>query len=438
MIIRIFENKVVKNASWIIVSKLIQSVLGLLTTMLIARYLGPRNFGVISYAASLVGFVTPLVFLGINNILVQEIIKNPQKEGVIIGTSILLSIISALFCMLGVFIFTIFSNIGETETIIVSSLYSLILIFQSLDLIEYWFQAKLLSKYSSIITLVAYIIVSGYKITLLIFQKSIYWFSISNAMGYLIISICLISLYFKLGGQSFSFTKEVAKNLFSKSKYYILTGLMIAIFAQTDKIMIKLMISDTATGYYSAAVSVASMTSFVYVAIIDSFRPVIFKNFDESKEKFELNIKRLYSIIIYISLAQSLIMTFFSGLIINILYGSSYSGAISALRIICWYTTFSYLGSVRNIWILCMNLQKYLFPINLSGALLNVILNLFLIPLIGIEGAAIASLITQFFTNFVTGFIFAPMRDNNKLIISSLNPKYLVSVFKNTKVYARR
>ena len=208
---------------------------------------------------------------------------------------------------------------------------------------------------------------------------------------------------------------------------------MIAIFAQTDKIMIKLMISDTATGYYSAAVSVASMTSFVYLAIIDSFRPVIFKNHEESKEKFELKIKRLYSIIIYISLAQSLVMTIFSRLIINILYGSAYLGAINALRIICWYTTFSYLGSVRNIWILCKNLQKYLFVINLSGALLNIVLNLLLIPLIGIEGAAIASFATQFFSNFIIGFILVPMRENNKLIVSSLNPKYLISIFESHK-----
>lgn len=431
--IRVFENKIVKNASWIIVSKIIQSILGLVITMLIARYLGPKNFGVISYAASLVGFVTPLVFLGLNNVLVQEITKNPDKEGVIIGTSILLSIISALFCMLGVIIFTFFANAGETETIIVSSLYSLILIFQVLDLIQYWFQAKLLSKYSSIISLVAYFIVSGYKVILLIYQKSIYWFSISNAIGYFIISISLILLYFKLGGQRFSFSKEIGIKLLARSKHYILAGLMIAIFAQTDKIMIKLMISDAATGYYSAAVSVASMTSFVYLAIIDSFRPVIFKYHEESKEKFELNIKRLYSIIIYISLAQAIIMTIFSSLIIHILYGSAYSGAINALRIICWYTTFSYLGSIRNIWILCMNLQKYLFVINLSGALLNVVLNLLLIPVIGIEGAAIASFATQFFSNFIIGFILSPMRENNKLIVSSLNLKYIISVFGSHK-----
>lgn len=431
--IRIFKHKIVKNASWIIVSRIIQSIFGLVIAMIIARYLGPQNFGVIRYAASLVGFVTPLVFLGLNNVLVQEITKNPNQEGVIIGTSILLSIISALFCMLGVISFAFFANVGETETIIVSALYSLILIFQVLALVKYWFQAKLLSKYYSIISLIAYFIILGYKVILLIFQKNIYWFSISNAIGHFIISISLILLYFRLGGQRFSFSKEIGIMLLARSKHYILSGLMIAVFAQTDKIMIKLMIGDAATGYYSAAVSVAAIASFVYLAIIDSFRPVIFKNYEESKEKFELNIKRLYSIVIYISLVQAVIITIFSGLIINILYGSAYLAAVSALRIICWYTTFSFLGSVRNIWILCMNLQKYLFVINLSSALLNVGLNLLLIPLVGIEGAAIASFATQFFANFIIGFIFKPIRENNKLIVSSLNLKYLLSVFKSHK-----
>jgi len=432
---KFIDFSILKNASWIIVSKFLQALLGLVTTMLVARYLGPRNFGVISYAASLVGFLMPIVFLGINNVLVQDITKNPKQEGMILGTSILISLVSALFCMTGIFVFNSYANVGEVETIIVSSLYSLILVFQVLDLIQYWFQAKLLSKYSSIVSLFAYVLVSIYRIILLISQKNIYWFSVSNALAYLVISVSLVILYNKLGGQKLSVSKEVGKRLLKKSKYYIIPGLMIAIFAQTDRIMIKFMIGDVATGYYSAAITTTTIVSFVYVALIDSFRPVIFKYFDESKDQFELSMKRLYSLIIYSSLAQAIVMTTFAGTIIDILYGHSYSGAINSLRIIGWYTMFSYLGSVRNIWILSMNLQKYLFTINLSGAVLNVILNLTLIPLIGIEGAAIASLATQFFSNFLIGFIVKPMRRNNNLIMSSLNPKYILSIFKGAKPF---
>ena len=191
------------------------------------------------------------------------------------------------------------------------------------------------------------------------------------------------------------------------------------------------MIDETATGLYSAAVSCAGMTSFVFSAIIDSFRPVIFKSYTESAEKYEKNIIRLYSVIIYISLLQSLFMTILANPIISILYGQEYAPSANALRIITWYTTFSYLGVVRGIWILNKNHQKYLWIINLSGAVLNVILNYLLIPYIGIYGAAIASFFTQVFSNFIIGFIIKPIRANNRLLIAGFNPNYILSMLKS-------
>ncbi len=431
--LRIFSNRVAKNASYIIFSKLIQSVLGLVVSMITARYLGPSNYGLINYATSLVNFVSPIVFLGFNNTLVHELTLYPEKEGEIIGTSIGLSLMSSFFCIFGIFSFVSVVNVGESDTIIVCMLYSLILIFQVLDLINYWFQSKLLSKYSSAAALIAYIVVSLYKIFLLITKKSIYWFAVANTIDFLLISVSLLIIYFKIGGSKLSFSFKRGKQMFSKSRYYIVTGLMIAVFAQTDKIMLKLMVDETATGYYSAAVSCASIISFVYSAIIDSFRPVIFKSHTESQEKFEKSIVNLYSLIIYISLIQSLFMTIFSKLIISILYGSAYAQSTMVLRIVTWYITFSFLGSVRNIWILSENKQKYLWVINLSGALGNVLLNALLIPVIDIKGAAIASVITQFFTNFVIGFIIKPIRENNKLILKALNPKCIISIIKKLK-----
>ena len=425
--------KIVKNASWIIVSKVLQSIIGLLVSIFTARYLGPSNYGLISYASSLVGFVSPIAFLGINNVLVQELTTRPEYEGEIMGSSIIMSIISAVCCIIGIYIFIFFVDAGNTETIIVCVLYSLILLFQALDLIQYWFQAKLMSKYSSLVVLFSFILISIYKIFLLIFQKNVYWFAIANTIDYLMISICLIILYFKLGGKKLSFSYQMCKDIFSKSKHFIITGLMISIFAQTDKIMLKLMIGETYTGFYSAAVSCATMVSFVYAAIIDSFRPVLFKNYEQDIDLFELNLKRLYSIVIYLSLVQSIFMTLLAKPIINILYGNDFINSINSLRIICWYVTFSYMGSVRNIWILCKNKQKYLMLINLSGAIINVILNLVLIPRMGINGAALASLITQFFTNFFIAYIIKPISDNNKYILQALNLKYIFSMIKSLK-----
>lgn len=424
------NKRVIKNAGWLIGIQLIKSLLGMVISMLTARFLGPSNFGLINYAASIVSFVTPIMYLGLTGVLVQEIVNNPEEEGEILGTSIFMSLISSVLCISGVIVFSVLANSGEKDTIIVCALYSILLIFQSLEMIVYWFQAKLLSKYSSIVSLVAYIVVSGYKIYLLATHKSIYWFAVSNALDYMIIAVGAYIVYKKLGGADLKFDFRLAKRLFSKSRYYIVSNMMIAIFAQTDRIMLKLMIDDAATGYYSAAVACAGMTGFVFTAIIDSFRPMIFDDKKSNENQYEKDMCRLYGIIVYLSLFQSAGITIFSGLIIKILYGAAYSSSINVLKLVVWYTTFSYLGSVRNIWILAENKQKYLWIINLSGALANVLLNYILIPIIGVMGAALASLITQIFTNIIIGFIMKPIRHSNTLMLRSLNPKVMVSAAK--------
>lgn len=423
-------NKVAKNAVWIIGGKVAQSVLALIINMLTARYLGPSNFGLITYASSLVAFVLPIMQLGFSNVLVQEIVNKPDDEGEILGTAMFLSLMSSIFCIIGVTSFAFVVNPEESETIIVCLLYSLILLFQALDHIEYWYQAKLLSKYTSTVSLVAYLTVAVYKIYLLVASKDVYWFALSNALDYALISIGGIVLYRKLGGRKLRFSWKRGKDMFARSKHYIFSSMMVTIFAQTDKIMIKMMLDESSTGYYGAAVACAGMTSFVFTAIIDSFRPAIFEGQKESKRIFKHRLTMLYSIVIYLSLAQSVVMTLFSRWIIFILYGTAYNPAISALQIIVWYTTFSYMGSVRNIWILANDKQKYLWQINMSGAIANVIINVLLIPRMGINGAAVASLITQFFTNVVVGYIIKPIRGNNKIIEEALNPKYLLDAAK--------
>lgn len=424
------KNRVVKNASWIIGIQIVKSLLGLVISMLTARFLGPSNFGLINYAASIVAFVTPIMYLGLNGVLVQEIVNTPEKEGEILGTSVTMTFLSSLLCVIGVISFAAAVNCGERETVIVCALYSTLLIFQSLELLNYWFQAKLLSKYASGVALFAYAVISGYKIYLLAAHKSIYWFALSNALDYMIIVIGLFIVYKRLGGGRLRFNLSTARRLWGKSRYYIVSNMMIAIFAQTDRIMLKLMINDAATGYYSAAVACAGMTGFVFTAIIDSFRPLIFDDKKTDEIRYEKDMCRLYGIIIYLSLLQSLVITLFSGLIIKILYGAAYSASINALKLIVWYTTFSYLGSVRNIWILAENRQKYLWIINLSGALANVALNYILIPITGIMGAALASLVTQIFTNVIIGFIIRPIRYSNTLMLRALNPKEMTKAIK--------
>lgn len=424
----LLNNKIVKNASWIIGCKIAQSLIGLIISMLTARYLGPSNFGIINYAASLTTFAVPLVQLGLTNIMVQEMVNNPEKEGEILGTSILMSSISAIMCVLGVFAVVSVLNADETTTIIVCALYSTILVFQAMELTQYWFQAKYLSKFTSIVSFVAYIVVALYKIFLLVTHKSIFWFAVSNSFDSALIAFSIYFIYRKKGGRPFNLSFVTAKRLFAKSHYYIVSSMMVVIFAQIDRVMIKNMLGNAEVGFYSAALTCAGLASFVFAALIDSFRPSVFEALKKSKEEFEKKMSTLYGIVVYSSLSFSLILTFFASFVVGILYGEAYSPSVNALRCAVWFTTFSYLGAVRNIWILAENKQKYLWIINLSGASFNVILNIIFIPYWGIVGAALTSVATQFFTNVIINHIISPIRHSNILMIRGMNPVFLFNV----------
>ena len=423
------KNKILKNASWIIGCKLIKAFLMLIITMISARYLGPSNYGLISYAASLVAFVTPIMKLGLESTLVYEIVNNPSGEGKIVGTSIAMNFISGILCLVGVCAFVFFVNAGEVETLVVCALYGLSLLFQALEMIQYWFQSKLLSKYSAMAMLISYIIVSALQTVILLTNKNIYLFCLTYSLDFLLIAILLLIIYRKMSTQKLSFSLNIGKDMLSKSKYYIISTMMVTIFAQTDKIMLKMMIDNSSVGYYTAGVTCATMFAFVFAAILDSFRPTVFEAKKESDVAFREQMKKLYSILIYFSLVICIFSTVFSPLIIKIMYGNAYNSAIPVLRVIVWYTTFSYLGSARNIWVMAEGKQKYLWIMNLSGAILNIVLNLLLIPVYNIMGAAIASLITQIFTNVIIGFILKPIRENNNLMIKALDIRILKNIF---------
>ena len=314
-------SKVARNASWIIGCKLAQSIIGFILNLLTARFLGKSSFGDISYAAALVSFVVPIMRLGFGNIMVQEIVQNPEREGKALGTGVFLNVISSFACIVGVTTFAYVANPGEPVTVIVCLLYSIKLTFEATDLISYWYQAKLMSKYSSIISLVVHFAVMGYKIYILASSRSVYWFAVTSALEYLLGSIALFVVYHIKKTQKLSISFKLGKEMFNKGKHYILSSMMVMIFAETDKIMLKGLIDSSATASYATAATLAGATGFFFAAIIDSFRPWIFEAQKKNEEQFKSRLRMLYSFVIYISLLQSIVMTIFAKPIVLLTYG---------------------------------------------------------------------------------------------------------------------
>ena len=417
----ILHNKTVKNAGYLIVGKVIQMAFSLVISLLTARYLGPSNYGLINYASAYTGFAAALCTLGINNVLVREFIDHPHEEGMVIGTTLGLRAISSLLSALAIAAITFVLDANEPTTKLVVILASLGMVFQISEAFNYWFQSRLESKVTAMATLVAYLISSAYKVYLLIAGKSVAFFVLVSSLDYLCLGIILLIEYRKRTDSKIRFSWEYGKKLLGKSYHFIFSGLMISIYAQTDKLMIKHLIGQTENGYYATAVAICGMWCFILSAVIDSVYPSIMEaSKDNNEVLFQKRNVQLYAIVFYLSAFVSLCFTILARPIILILYGESYLPAAAPLRIITWYTAFSYLGVARNAWVVAKDRQKYLFRIYAASALANVVLNYLLIPSMGASGAAIASLVAQVFTTLVVPFFIKDMRENSMLMLDAM------------------
>ena len=132
------KNKVVKNAGWIIGGKVANKLLAFVVGIFAARYLGPSNYGLINYAAAYATFFASLCTLGINSVIVKNFVDHPDQQGETIGTTLLLRAMSSLLSALAIIGIVSVVDRGERLTVVVVALYSIGLIFQVFDTLNYW------------------------------------------------------------------------------------------------------------------------------------------------------------------------------------------------------------------------------------------------------------------------------------------------------------
>ena len=418
---KFLQNKEVKNAGWLIGGKVAQMLLSLVVGTISARYLGPSNYGLIGYGNALVSFFMSFCTLGINSVIIKDFFDHPDEKGTALGSAILFRILSSFCSIIMVISIAFVLDYGEWETILVVALCSVSLLFHCFDTINYYFQSLHKSKVTAIATFVAYAITAAYKIILLILQKSVFWFAFATSVDYIVLAIILVVVYKRSGGQKLRFSFQKGKSLLRVSYHYILSGLMVAIYGHTDSFMLKRMLDETTVGYYTTATTLCAMWTFVLSAVIDSMYPTIIKHFKAGNyAAFEKKNRQLYAIVFYLSAFVSLMFLIFGNFAIWLLYGEEYLAAAAPLKVVTWYTAFSYFGVARNAWMVCNAKQRYLKYMYVSAMFINVGLNFLFIPLLGATGAALASLITQICTSIILPFFIKDLRPNAKLMLEAI------------------
>jgi len=423
---RLLRSKNIKNSLWIIGEQIFQMLISLIVGILTARYLGPSNYGTLNYTASFVTFFTAIVTLGMEGVVIKKLIERPDEEGRYLGGCIALRFICSVLTIVILPVLIYVLNPSEPIKVVLVLLQSLQLAFKSVQILDSWFQRHLKSRFVSVGKMIACLIVSAYKVFLLMTSKDIIWFAFSNSLTDLVISILLYVFYSRESKQKLLPDISKGREVLAESYHFVISGLMVSIYSQMDKIMIGQMLSDTDVGLYTTAVTICGMWIFIPLAIINSYRPLILEHKKNGQEKlYLLRLKQLYSVIIWLCLGISFLIFIFSGFIIRILFGEAYIGSIGVLRTAIWFETFSVIGTARGIWILAENMNKYVKYCLMIGAGVNLILNLVMIPVMGITGAAIATLITQITTSIIAPLFFRETRVHSKIVFEAFTLKWL-------------
>ncbi len=405
------KNKYIGNSVWIITGKILQSVIALVVGAITARYLGPSNYGIINYVAAYVTFFSCIANLGMNSTVVNELLLSPDNTGKIIGTMTLAKFISSAVSAVLVTGIVAVIDRGENTVVIVAAIYSSYLVFQSFQTFEYWYQSRLQSKVTALVGVFAYIVMSSYKVVLLIVDASLYWFAFSMSVDVIIIAVVLMVLYKKQNGPRLEVSWQLFKELFARSRPFILAGLIQVIYTKTDTVMLKHMLDATEVGIYTCASTLVGYGGLVMIAVTDSARPAVITAKQQGVEHYIRRVRQVFSITIIAGVIIGLGFTLLSNPIVSIIYGEDYISSIQPMIILAWNSLLIYLTTVRNIWIVCENKQKYTIIFCAMGAVVNIIANYLLIPVFGASGAAIATIIAQIISGIIAPCFFKGTRE---------------------------
>jgi O-antigen/teichoic acid export membrane protein len=388
--------KYFSNTAWLMVDNVSSLAIGLLTGIFVARYLGPSDFGLLNFGKSIAKFASVLCALGLERIVIRSLVHEPQEPGPVLGTSLLLkwlasTIVVLLFAVVGAFVLD--TSAYSITLILVVAVY-----FEAFVVIRYYFASQVKSRFISRAVLVKIALSSSIKIVLIYLRAPLVYFAFEILLEALLAALAYIYVYHRSGKlriRAWRFDANKAESLLKDSWPMLISGLVIFIYTETDIIMLRFMLGDADVGHYSVAVRMTTVWYLAGTVICNSLFPAILNAKARDESLYRQRLIHLLRLLLVISFSLSLLITVFAPWVVSLLFGNQYAPAASALTILAWSLNFVYLGIAGTQWYLAEHLQRYMVLRSVAGALVNIALNVILIPRFGISGAAVATVVAQ-------------------------------------------
>ncbi len=386
--------KYLKNTSWMILAQGLM-VISFAVNIWVARYLGPEKFGTISYVFAFVGLFGFLAGLGLNDILIRDLVKNPEKKDEILGTSFGLLSVAGFVAFLVIAILSLFLESSSLVRILII-MYATSFLFSPVNVISAYFQARVEARKNAVAQIIGTILVSIFKIILIILGKGIFWITFAYVLDFIIGSIIYFINYKKSGFKfkTWSFSPRLAKELLSVSWLLMLYAVAGSFLFKIDQVMIRFYLGNGPVGLYAAAVRMSEIWYFVPAIICSSLFPAIVNAHKNDKKVYADRLKKLFWFLGISATLISIPVVIFAPFIIKTIYGAAYALSTPILQIYVWSGISVFLGTGLNRYFLAENKLHLIFYYNLMAAIINIVLNIIFIPKIGLYGAAWATFIS--------------------------------------------
>ena len=404
--------KIFTNTGWLVFEHAFNMGVGLLVSILVARYLGPEKYGILRYAVSVIAFMSIFIYLGLSGLVVRGIVRKPEDKDNILGTTFSLKLAGAFFSFLVVLGVALYVYDYSESEFWVLLIISLSLFASPFETIDYWFQSQVQSKYTVYAKSSAFIVGAALKVLFVFIGASVVAIAAANTLQVVVASMLLVLMYRYKGFSIFQWKVRIskAKELLSESWILILSGFLAMINLKVDQIMLRWMVDATEVGLYSVAVNFSEVWYFIPTAITMSVYPRLIELKKTQPSVYNKRLQQVFDVLFAMSFLVAVAMTFVAGHLIPSLYGEAYTKSSSILVIHVWAGIFMFMRAMFSKWVFIEDALFFSLISHGSGALVNVLINLVLIPRFGGQGAAIATLFSYAASSYFFLFFYSKTR----------------------------
>ncbi len=413
--------RVARNTGWLVGDRVLRAGANVFLIAWLARYLGTTEFGRMNYVLAFVSIFSGVATLGLDVVAIRNLVDRPDDAPCILGTSLALKLGGGSVAYAAMLI--AFALVSP-ESIGLAAAAGLVLIFQSADVVECWFQSCHRMKYAVYARNAAFFASALFKVVLILGHAGLEQLLLASSAEIALAALFLFALYRRDAGNPAAWRVEpaLARSMLKDATPMLVSAMAILLYMRIDQVMVANLSGYREVGIFSAAVRLTELWYFVPVALMTALFPMMVSarsgNPDVAAD--DRRTALLFGAMGWAGILLAACTSLASGWLVQLVYGSAFAAAAPVLAVQAWMAAFVFFGVARGRWLVARNRQADSMYVDLVAIAINVAMNLLLIPRYGAFGAALASLITGFSANLVVAMFSESIRTSLRLYARGL------------------